>query len=81
MRSASQLSGRGPTGVGVAPYLHINQKSDYDLMMMIYDRQALATENPDHTPVRVYSVCHSSSCIVMVKKWTEPNFKTNMARS
>ena len=30
MRAASQLSGRGPTGVDVALYLHVNQKSDYD---------------------------------------------------
>ena len=34
MRAASQLSGRGPTDVDVAPivglYLHVNQKSDYD---------------------------------------------------
>ena len=34
MCAASQLSGRGPTDVDVAPYLHINQKSDYDIMMM-----------------------------------------------
>ena len=33
MRAASQLSGRGPTDVEVALYLHINQKSDYDDMM------------------------------------------------
>ena len=30
MRAASQLSGRGPTDVDVAPVLHVNQKSDYD---------------------------------------------------
>ena len=34
MGTASQLSGRGPTDVDVAPVpvLHINQKSDYDDM-------------------------------------------------
>ena len=36
MRAASQLSGRGPTDVDVAPVpAHVNQKSDYDMMMMI----------------------------------------------
>ena len=35
MRAASQLSRRGPTDVDVALYLHVNQKSDYD--MMIYE--------------------------------------------
>ena len=35
MRAASQLSGRGPTDVDVALYLHVNQKSNYDDMMMI----------------------------------------------
>ena len=35
MCAASQLSGRGPTGVDVALplYLHVNQKSDYDMMI------------------------------------------------
>ena len=33
MRAASQLSGRGPTDVDVALYLHVNQKSNYDDMM------------------------------------------------
>ena len=36
MRAASQLSGRGPTDVDVAPVPAVNQKSDYDIMMMIY---------------------------------------------
>ena len=31
MRAASQLSGRGPTGVAVNLYLHVNKKSDYDI--------------------------------------------------
>ena len=31
MCAASQLSGRGPTGVDVAP---VNQKSNYDMMMI-----------------------------------------------
>ena len=31
MRAASQLFGRGPTGVDVALYLHVNKKSDYDI--------------------------------------------------
>ena len=31
MGAASQLSGRGPTDVDVAP-VHLNQKSDYDLI-------------------------------------------------
>ena len=38
MRAASQLSGRGPTDVDmwILPlYLHVNQKSDYDNIMMI----------------------------------------------
>ena len=35
MLAASQLSGRGLTDVDVALYLHVNQKSDYD--MMIYN--------------------------------------------
>ena len=35
MGAASQLSGRGSTGVGMLPlYLHINQKSDYDMIMI-----------------------------------------------
>ena len=33
MRAASQLSGRGPTDVDVALYLHVNQKSNYDDMI------------------------------------------------
>ena len=28
MRAASQLPGRGPTGVDVAPVLHVNQRPD-----------------------------------------------------
>ena len=36
MRAASQLPGKGPTDVDDALHLHINQKSDYD-MMMIYE--------------------------------------------
>ena len=34
MRAASQLSGRGPTDVDVPLYLHVNQKSNYDYMIM-----------------------------------------------
>ena len=34
MRAASQLSGRQTTEGDVAPYLHVNQKSDYDDMMI-----------------------------------------------
>ena len=34
MHAASQLSGRGPTDVDVALYLHVNQKSDYDDMIV-----------------------------------------------
>ena len=35
MRAASQLPGRGPTDVDDGPlHLHVNQKSDYD---MIYE--------------------------------------------
>ena len=30
MRAASQLPGRGPTVVDMAPILHVNQKSDDD---------------------------------------------------
>ena len=36
MRAASQLSGRGPTGVDVALYLHVNQKSDYDILYILF---------------------------------------------
>ena len=39
MRAANQLSGRGPTGVDVALYLHINQKSDYDMNMMMIPKE------------------------------------------
>ena len=31
--AASQLSGRGPTVWMLAPHLHVNQKSDYDMMI------------------------------------------------
>ena len=36
MRAASQLPGKGPTDVddAPAPVLQVNQKSDYDMMMM-----------------------------------------------
>ena len=34
MRAASQLSGRGPTDVDVAPVPALNQKSDYDIYMI-----------------------------------------------
>ena len=34
MRAASQLSGRGPTGVDVAPVPDVNQKSNYDYDMI-----------------------------------------------
>ena len=43
MCAASQLSGRGPTDVDVAPYLHVNKKSctctliKNLIMMMIYE--------------------------------------------
>ena len=33
MRAASQLPGFGPTDVDDAPYLHVNQKSDNNLMI------------------------------------------------
>ena len=32
MRAASQLSGRGPTDVMLSLYLHVNQKSNYDMI-------------------------------------------------
>ena len=34
MRAASQLPGKGPTDVDEAPplHLHVNQKSDYDMI-------------------------------------------------
>ena len=35
MRAASHLPGRWPTDVDDAPHLHVNQKSDYDMMMMM----------------------------------------------
>ena len=36
MPAASQLSGRVPLMWMLPLYLHVNQKSDYDMMMMIY---------------------------------------------
>ena len=35
IRAASQLSGRGPLTWMLPLYLHVNQKSDYDMMMMM----------------------------------------------
>ena len=36
MHAASQLPGRGPTDVDDALHLHVNQKSDYDMMMILF---------------------------------------------
>ena len=44
MPAASQLSGRGPTGVMLPLYLHVNQKSDYD-DIMLYDNIVKTSEN------------------------------------
>ena len=35
MRAASQLSGRGSTDVDAALYLHVNKKSDYDMIFFL----------------------------------------------
>ena len=35
MRAASQLPRKGPTDVDDAPAPHVNQKSDYDMIMII----------------------------------------------
>ena len=37
MRAVSQLPGKGPLMWMMPLHLHINQKSDYDMMMMIID--------------------------------------------
>ena len=50
MHAASQLSGRGPTGVDVALYLHVNQKSDYDDMMSGTRKTSLANSVFELTP-------------------------------
>ena len=38
MHLASQLPGRGPLMWMMPLHLHVNQKSDYDMMMMIANR-------------------------------------------
>ena len=35
MRAASQLPGRGRTDVDDALHLHVNKKSNYDMIMMM----------------------------------------------
>ena len=45
MHAVSRLSGRGPTGVDVASvhlYLHVNQKSDYDMMIWYAELDQIA---------------------------------------
>ena len=58
MRAASQLSGRGPLMWMLPMYLHVNQKSDYD--MMIWNNKDLDIVVVVFLFIKIYIVGHSA---------------------
>ena len=69
IRAASQLSGRGLTGVDVAPVLHVNKKSDYD----IYDLKNLSQYWTVIGPMGILSVQYrfkqNANRVVLIFQW------------
>ena len=67
MRAARQLSGRGPTDVDVAPVLHVNQKSDYDMMIRYFFLFFFSLTK--HTMcVHCFFKCQSTDIFLMSRK-------------